>query len=406
MSQTRRTKLKSKEANVNLAKSAIDAGRVRSNWAAAAVYKVNKNTLANRRSGMPTRRDCQPNSKNLTSLEEQVIADHALDVDTRGFQLTIDMLREMANKLLADRGAQHVGINWPSRFVDRNKELKLRVNRKYDYRRASNEDPEIMKGWFRLVANTKAKYGILDENTYNFDEAGFQMGVIGSRMVITGPERRQAPKSIQPGNTEWVTTIVAANAQGWAIPPFIILKGAQHYDTWYDANADRPDWVLSVSEKGWTSLEHGLEWLKHFDNCTESQTIGAYRLLVMDGHDSHNTMEFREYCKEHKIITLCMPPHSSHLLQPLDVGCFGPLKRAYSKEIEDSVRCRINHMTKEDFLPAFKTAFAKAINQENIRGGFRGAGLLSLDAEAVISKLDLRIRTPSVPLPETPHWES
>ena len=117
-------------------------------------------------------------------------------------------------------------------------------------------------------------------------------------------------------------------------------------------------------------------------------------------------MEFREYCKEHKIVTLCMPPHSSHLLQPLDVGCFGPLKRAYSKEIESFVRCRINHITKEDFLPAFKAAFASAINEENIRRGFRGAGLLPFDSEAVISKLDLRPRTPSLPPVESPNWES
>ena len=101
-----------------------------------------------------------------------------------------------------------------------------------------------------------------------------------------------------------------------------------------------------------------------------------------------------------------MPPRSSHLLQPLDIGCFGPLKRAYSKEIESFVRCRINHITKEDFLPAFKAAFASAINEENIRGGFGGAGLLPFDPEAVISKLDLCLRTQSPPPVETPHWES
>jgi hypothetical protein len=64
------------------------------------------------------------------------------------------------------------------------------------------------------VTNIKAKYGIINKDIYNFDEVGFQMGVIGSRMVITGSERHQAPKSLQPGNTEWVTTIVAVNAQG------------------------------------------------------------------------------------------------------------------------------------------------------------------------------------------------
>ena len=240
MTQPKRTQLKSNEANINMAMQAIDLDQFRSNRSAAAAFKVAKNTLGRRRKGVPARRDCTPNSKNLTELEEQVIVDHALDLDTRGFQLTYDLLREMADKLLTDRGARRVGANWPSRFVDRRNELKLRVNRKYDYQRALNEDPEVIKGWFRLITDTKAKYGILDEDTYNFDEAGFQMGVIGSRMVITGSERRQAPKSIQPGNTEWVTTIIAANAQGWAISPFIILKGAQQYDTWHDAIADRP----------------------------------------------------------------------------------------------------------------------------------------------------------------------
>ena len=56
-------------------------------------------------------------------------------------------------------------------------------------------------------------------------------------------------------------------------------------------------------------------------------------LLIIDGHESHKSLAFQDLCEENKIITLCMPPHSSHILQPLDVGCFAPLKRAYSKEI-------------------------------------------------------------------------
>jgi hypothetical protein len=258
---------------------------------------------------MPSRSDCSPNSKKLTNLEEQAITEHALDVDARGFQLNYDLLRGLANKLLTDRGQPLVGKNWPSNFVQRVNALRTRINRKYDYQRALNENPEIINAWFRLVHNIKAKYGILDDDTYNFDEAGFQMGMISTRMVITGTERRAAPKSIQPGNTEWVTSIIAANATGWAIPPFIIFKGKQHYDTWYQVMTDRPDWVLSVSDKGWTSLEHSFTWLKHFNQYTEGRTVGAYRLLIMDGHDSHNTTEFHDFCKDHKIIALCMPPH-------------------------------------------------------------------------------------------------
>ena len=62
----------------------------------------------------------------------------------------------------------------------------------------------------------------------------------------------------------------------------------------------------------------------------------VYYLLIIDGYDSHNTIKFREYCKEHKIVTLYMLPHLLYL-QPLDIGCFGLLKRAYSKEIKSFV---------------------------------------------------------------------
>jgi len=193
---------RSNEANVILAKSAIDQGQVESNRAAAKHYNVNKNTLLNRRAGMTARQDCVPNSKILTELEERTIIEHALDVDSRGFQLNYDLLRGLADKLLADRGSRRVGVNWPAKFVKRVPELRTRVNRRYDYKRALSEDPHVIKDWFRLVANMRAKYGIPDDDVYNFDECGFQMGVIGSRMVITGSERRQAPKSVQPGNTK------------------------------------------------------------------------------------------------------------------------------------------------------------------------------------------------------------
>ena len=80
-------------------------------------------------------------------------------------------------------------------------------------------------------------------------------------------------------------------------------------------------------------------------------------MLVLDGHESHVNAEFEEYCKENNIITICLPPHSSHLTQPLDVGLFAALKVAYGAEISDLIKMHITHITKDDFFPAFKAAF-------------------------------------------------
>ncbi|KAH3986449.1 hypothetical protein HBH52_042050 [Parastagonospora nodorum] len=160
------------------------------------------------------------------------------------------------------------------------------------------------------------------------------MGQISTRAVVTASERRGQPKT--------------------AIPPFIIFKGRHHLS------------------------------LKHFNEHTKRRVTGAYRLLIIDGHESHDSLKFQQYCKDNKIITICMPPHSSHLLQPLN----------------------ITHITKLKFLPCFKRAFNAAITPSNIQGGFRGAGLVPFNPERVILALDVRIRTPPLPTVEDRPWQS
>jgi hypothetical protein len=63
------------------------------------------------------------------------------------------------------------------------------------------------------------------------------------------------------------------------------------------------------------------------------RTVSAYYLLIVNSYKSYNSYKFYKYCKEHKIVTLCMPPYLLYLLQLLDVGCFGLLKRAYHTEL-------------------------------------------------------------------------
>ena len=137
----------------------------------------------------------------------------------------------MANRLLTERNAGQVGRDWSKNFVKRTESHTTPFNRPYDRQRALCENSQAIQTWFELVARTKAKYGICDEDTYNFDETGFQMGKISAQLVVTGSERRSRPKAIQPGNREWVTVIQGIGAAGWAIPPFIIFAGQHHLST-------------------------------------------------------------------------------------------------------------------------------------------------------------------------------
>lgn len=71
------------------------------------------------------------------------------------------------------------------RFINRHKEIKSKYSRRYDYQRALCEDPRIIRDWFQLVQNTIAKYGIVEQDIYNFDETGFSMGMTSTAKVYS-----------------------------------------------------------------------------------------------------------------------------------------------------------------------------------------------------------------------------
>ncbi|KAI7759588.1 hypothetical protein LZL87_014382 [Fusarium oxysporum] len=296
----------SNEARILLALQALQNDPKLSLRRAATIYQVPFETLRRRHHGIQSRSNTIPKSRRLSDLEEQIIIQFILDLDSRGFPSRLRFVEELANSLLADRNALPVGKRWAYNFVKRQPELKTRFFRKYDYQRAKCEDPTIIRNWFRLVANTVAKYGIRSDDIWNFDETGFMMGIIQSGMVVTGSEREGRPKSVQPGNREWITAIQAINAEGQLIPPFLIGTGQYHLANWY-RECDLPgDWVIATSQNGWTNNELGLEWLKHFDRSTTNRSTGPYRLLILDGHESHHSANFERYCEENKIITLCL----------------------------------------------------------------------------------------------------
>src|ERR1700712_177572 len=63
-----------------------------------------------------------------------------------------------------------------------------------------------------------------------------------------------------------------------------------------------PNWAITVSDNGWTTDELGFKWIQHFNKWTKDVMKGVHRLLILDGHGSHFTPEFDNFCEENKII--------------------------------------------------------------------------------------------------------
>ena len=118
----------------------------------------------------------------------------------RSFPPRLCGVEDMANQLLYVRDAPPVGKLWAYNFVKRQPELRTRWTRKYDYQRAKCEDPKVIGEWFALVRNVKAKYSILDDDTYNFDETRFIMGIIFTGIVVITSDSHGKAKLAQPSN--------------------------------------------------------------------------------------------------------------------------------------------------------------------------------------------------------------
>ena len=54
------------------------------------------------------------------------------------------------------------------------------------------------------------------------------------------------------------------------------------------------------------------------------------RLFIFDGHNSHISYKVAKCAYDNKVHILCLPPHTSHAMQPLDVACFRPAKAIWS----------------------------------------------------------------------------
>ncbi|KYG40143.1 hypothetical protein M433DRAFT_78648, partial [Acidomyces richmondensis BFW] len=111
------------------------------------------------------------------------------------------------------------------------------------------------------------------------------------------------------------------------------------------------------------------------------------RLLIMDGHGSHITANVIAHCMEHAIDLLILPPHTSHILQPLDVSVFSPLKRALATETDAASRLDSGRIPRNEWTSMYIRARYQAFTSSNIVSGWKTTGLWPLSPISVLEKL-------------------
>lgn len=141
-------------------------------------------------------------------------------------------------------------------------------------------------------------------------------------------------------------------------------------------------WGIGKSDSGWMTSESFFEYVSNiFYPWIVSMNIEFPILLYVDGHKSHITLSLSRFCTEKQIILICLPPNTTHILQPLHVGLFRSLKQSWKKCIKSyRVENGFKVLNRENFAPVLKMALEGVTNLKNIfQNSFRVCGLYPFD---------------------------
>jgi hypothetical protein len=178
------------------------------------------------------------------------------------------------------------------------------------------------------------------------DKTGAGLGITQKSYIIGPAEKKDARLSTEK-NRERATFIETINAIGETIKPFFVNKGVYVLRDLIKAML-KSGATLACLHNGWSNNEITLEYLKHFNK--HARPTGVYRLLLLNGHSSHATFEFKALANQYKIILLYLPAHTTHRLQPLDVRIFGPQSRFYSNKVVQYSRWSGYSISKREYL--------------------------------------------------------
>jgi 4-hydroxybenzoate polyprenyltransferase len=368
-----------REEIIQKALADFKSGKISSLRAAATAYGVPKSTLSNRLHGSQPHAIAHEAHQRLTPDQEVLLVDWILDLDSLGFPPSPARTLDMARRILAmNKDTKPLGKDWVQKFKQRHPRVTSCIGKKIDAKRIQGTQPDAIREFYDRFEATQINYGVIPENIWNMDEHGIALGICTNSIVLAASGKKHT-KVQAPENREWVTIIETISALGRKTRPVIIFKGKNPQSSWFDIK-EVPDWFYTQTENAWTSNDLALAWLCKVFIPETKPDDDSYRILLMDGHGSHETVDFMYECHKHKIRLVYLPPHSSHVLQPLDLGTFASVKSRYRAEIANiSFLDDAAPIKKRRFLECYQKIREEAMAPRITQSGWKATGLYPFD---------------------------
>ena len=234
-----------------------------------------------------------------------------------------------------------------------------------------------MAKFFQNLETVMKKHKFAAGRIYNVDETGLLTSHKPPK-VITCKGEKQVGQIVSADRGVLVTMCGSVNAIGNSIPPLLIFPRVNfRHHMLIGAPAGT---IGDANPSGWMNSDIFLEWLAHFINHSGSAPENP-TLLLMDNHASHVNLPIIDKAKEHGVVLLTLPPHTSHRLQPLDRSVYGPLKKYFNSCCNDwQLSNPGKAITIYEISAILGKAYPRAFTPANIISGFRITGIYPYDS--------------------------
>ena len=317
--------------------------------------------------------------------EEQLV-DYAKEMAERMYGLTTIDVRRLAFAVAEKLGLPHVfdkerglaGKDWLKNFMRRNPTLSIRTPIATSIARLEGFNRGAVMEFFGLFK------GILQARQYgptriwNCDETGFTtVSKPGKVVCMTGARQVRKVSSSERGKN--ITALCCMSAAGAFIPPLFVFPHKRMPDALMNGSPAGALGVVNDRGSGYIDSITIMTWLKHFATIAGCSKDDPH-ILLLDGHESHKTLEAIDFAREHGIVLLTYPPHCTHRLQPLDRTYFKSLKSAYSRSCNNWMTTnRGRQITQYEVMPLFAQAYSSTASIQSAVNGFAVSGLWPFD---------------------------
>ncbi|KAJ2949894.1 hypothetical protein O0L34_g11214 [Tuta absoluta] len=370
---------------------------------AANKYGVPRITLYDKISGK-TPVECSMGPSTYLSTEEEAILEKwILDMAEKHIPITRDELLDSVQRIIADQKRKtpftdnRPGRKWYSLFLNRHPAISERTAQNLTTARDAVTE-ENFKSWFMEVESYIQENNLKEASEdprriFNTDESAFYLSPKAGKVLAKKGDKHIYQSSGDEKDN--LTVLITGNAAGELAPTMVVFA----YERVPSAISSRfpEEWNIGRSPSGWMCGATFFEYIANkFNPWLVQQNIPKPVLFFLDGHRSHLTLHLSNFCAENGIEIIALYPNSTHILQPMDLAVFRPLKYYWKKAVKEwKLQHLGQNLQKENFALVLKTAL-QSITESSIKNGFRAGGLYPFGPDYVdLTKIKSR-STPQI----------